>query len=139
MTSPVRLLAGLSRPVRSRVTELAAEALTDRDLVRVASQRGHAKGATMHIESVTIRNILGFGSDRTGIDRDPALTARIGNNGSAKTAACQALQRVSGIRTEERSVRVDDVHIPADENVDAAVADRDQLRALVSPSRSTQR
>jgi putative ATP-dependent endonuclease of OLD family len=79
----------------------------------------------MHIESVTIRNFLCFGSDRTRIDLDPALTALIGNNGSGKTAASQALQRVFGISTNERSVRVDDFHIPADENVDAAVTDRD--------------
>lgn len=105
--------------------ELAAEARSDREVVPVASQHEYAKGAMMHIESVTIRNFRCFGSGRTRIALDPAMTALIGNNGSGKTAACQALQRVFGISTDERSVRVDDFHVPADESTDAGVTSRD--------------
>lgn len=78
----------------------------------------------MHIETVTLRNFRCFG-DRTRIVLDPALTALIGNNGAGKTAACQALQRVFGISSDERQVRVDDFHVPADESTDAGVTSRD--------------
>ncbi|WP_284753195.1 AAA family ATPase [Arthrobacter sp. efr-133-R2A-120] len=69
----------------------------------------------MYIESVTLRNFRSFGEQRTRIDLQPDLTAFIGNNGTGKTAVCQALQRVFGISSEERTVRLDDFHIVPDE------------------------
>lgn len=79
----------------------------------------------MHIESVTLKNFRCFGENPTRIDLDSALTALIGNNGSGKTAACLALQRVFGTTSDERVVRVDDFHVPADESTDAEVTSRD--------------
>lgn len=79
----------------------------------------------MHVESLTLQNFRCFGSSPTRIELNSTLTALIGNNGSGKTAACQALQRVFGITADERTVRVDDFHVPADEAVDADVTSRD--------------
>lgn len=78
----------------------------------------------MHIESVRLRNFRCFGDKPEEIQFEPNLTALIGNNGSGKTAACQALQRVFGISSDERSVRLDDFHVPADENAEEEVTTR---------------
>ncbi|WP_426975990.1 ATP-dependent nuclease [Pseudarthrobacter sp. O4] len=78
----------------------------------------------MHIESVTLRNFRCFGDEPEKIEFEPDLTAFIGNNGSGKTAACQALQRVFGISAEERSVRLDDFHVPPDGSGDEEVTTR---------------
>jgi putative ATP-dependent endonuclease of OLD family len=69
----------------------------------------------MHIESVVLRNFRCFGDQRTRIMLGPGLTAFIGANGAGKTAACQALQRLFGITSDDRSVRIDDFHVPAGE------------------------
>ncbi|MGQ4615176.1 AAA family ATPase [Nocardia sp. R7R-8] len=71
----------------------------------------------MFIESVTLDNFQCFGPGRTTIRFDDGLTAFVGPNGSGKTAACQALLRLFGITTHERTVRVDDFHVPANETV----------------------
>ena len=57
----------------------------------------------MHIESVVLRNFQCFGDQRTRIILEPGMTAFIGANGVGKTAACQPLQRLFGITSEESS------------------------------------
>lgn len=79
----------------------------------------------MHIESITLRNFRCFGDQRTTIELGPALTAFIGNNGAGKTVACQALQRMFGISSDERTVRLDDFHVPADESTGDQITNRD--------------
>ncbi|MCS4592704.1 AAA family ATPase [Brevibacterium sediminis] len=69
----------------------------------------------MHIESMLLRNFRCFGNQATPVTLESTLTALIGTNGTGKTAACQALQRIFGISAEERSIRVDDFHVPATE------------------------
>lgn len=66
----------------------------------------------MHIESIRLRNFRCFGNEPVLIDFAPDLTALIGSNGTGKTAACMALQRMFGISSEERTIRADDFHIP---------------------------
>jgi putative ATP-dependent endonuclease of the OLD family len=46
---------------------------------------------------------------------DAGLTTFIGVNGTGKTAACEALLRLFGITGQERTIRRDDFHVPADE------------------------
>lgn len=69
----------------------------------------------MHIESLVLRNFRCFGDQRTLISLESGLTPFIGSNGAGKTAACQALQRLFGITNTERTVRIDDFHVPAGE------------------------
>jgi len=67
------------------------------------------------LESVTLRSFQCFGPKQTTINLNPELTSFIGANGAGKTAACQALLRLFGVTANERQVRVDDFHVPADE------------------------
>jgi putative ATP-dependent endonuclease of OLD family len=69
----------------------------------------------MFIERVTLNNFRCFGPQPTQIDLDPQLTALIGGNGSGKTAVCQALLRMFGVTQDQRLVRIDDFHVPAEE------------------------
>lgn len=69
----------------------------------------------MYVESVTLQNFRSFGDRRSTITFDSGLTAFIGTNGTGKTAACQALQRVFGITSDERTVRLDDFHVSSAE------------------------
>ncbi|MED7928813.1 AAA family ATPase [Nonomuraea sp. LP-02] len=69
----------------------------------------------MYIESITLQNFQCFGPNKTEIGIDAGFTALIGGNGSGKTAACQALVRLFGVSTGDRTVRVDDFHVPAGE------------------------
>lgn len=69
----------------------------------------------MYIESLVLQNFRCFGNQRTVISLEPGLTPFIGANGAGKTAACQALQRLFGVTLDERTVRVDDFHVPARE------------------------
>jgi putative ATP-dependent endonuclease of OLD family len=69
----------------------------------------------VHIESLTLTNFRCFGPEPERINLDASLTALIGSNGTGKTAACHALQRVFGISTDERTLRPDDFHVPANE------------------------
>ncbi|WP_016890821.1 ATP-dependent nuclease [Mycobacteroides abscessus] len=72
----------------------------------------------MHIESVKLTNFQCFGATSTTVDLDDQLTAFVGGNGSGKTAVCGALMRLFGITNDQRTIQVDDFHVPADE-VDA--------------------
>lgn len=69
----------------------------------------------MHIETVTLTNFRCFGAQPARIDLDPQLTALIGGNGAGKTAVCQALMRMFGVSQEQRLVRIEDFHVPLDE------------------------
>lgn len=69
----------------------------------------------MYIESLVLQNFQCFGDQRTVIGLESGLTPFIGSNGTGKTAACHALQRLFGITIEERTVRIDDFHVPASE------------------------
>jgi putative ATP-dependent endonuclease of the OLD family len=69
----------------------------------------------MYIESLVLENFQCFGNRRTVINLEQGLTPLIGSNGTGKTAACQALQRLFGITTDERTIRTDDFHVPAGE------------------------
>ena len=69
----------------------------------------------MFIEKVVVENFKCFGAGRSTVRLEDGLTTFIGVNGSGKTAACQALLRLFGITGQERTVRRDDFHVPADE------------------------
>ncbi|MFB6477497.1 ATP-dependent endonuclease [Streptomyces virginiae] len=69
----------------------------------------------MFIEKLVLENFKCFGPGRTSLRLDRGMTAFIGANGSGKTAACEALLRLFGISGQERSVRVDDFHVPVGE------------------------
>ncbi|GJF33653.1 chromosome segregation protein SMC [Kitasatospora sp. NE20-6] len=70
----------------------------------------------MFIEKLVLENFKCFGPGRTTIRLDSGMTAFIGANGAGKTAACEALLRLFGITTQERTVRVDDFHVPLREH-----------------------
>ena len=74
----------------------------------------------MFIEKFVLENFKCFGPGRTSIRLGPGMTAFIGANGSGKTAACEALLRLFGISGQERTVRVDDFHVPVDETTTPA-------------------
>lgn len=69
----------------------------------------------MYIESLTLTNFQCFGPVPVRIDLDPVLTVMIGVNGAGKTAAFEGLLRLFGITQEQREIRGDDFHVPADE------------------------
>ena len=69
----------------------------------------------MKIESLSIQNFRCFGPDRTKINLDSVVTVFVGGNGSGKTAVFQALSRLFGVTTGQRTVRRRDFHLPADQ------------------------
>lgn len=69
----------------------------------------------MFIEKVVLDNFRCFGSGRSTVRLEDGLTTFIGANGSGKTAVCEALRRLFGITGQERTIRRDDFHVPADE------------------------
>lgn len=69
----------------------------------------------MFIERVVLDNFKCFGPGRAVVRLDEGLTTFIGANGSGKTAVCEALLRLFGITGQERTVRVGDFHVPAEE------------------------
>ncbi|WP_315753999.1 MULTISPECIES: ATP-dependent nuclease [unclassified Bradyrhizobium] len=69
----------------------------------------------MKIESVLIKNFRCFGPDARRIALEQSVTVFVGNNGSGKTAAFQALSRLFGVTTGQRLVRRQDFHIGADQ------------------------
>jgi putative ATP-dependent endonuclease of OLD family len=71
----------------------------------------------MKIESVSLRGFRCFGPKGTKIRIDRCLTAFIGGNGSGKTAVFQALSRLFGVTPAQRTVRRQDFHLPADQQV----------------------
>ncbi|HEY7224646.1 MAG TPA: AAA family ATPase [Micromonosporaceae bacterium] len=69
----------------------------------------------MFIEKLVLENFQCFGPGCAEVALGPELTALVGANGSGKTAACLALLRLFGVSTQERAIRADDFHVPADE------------------------
>jgi len=65
----------------------------------------------MRIESVTLENFQAFGPNPVTFTVEPDLTALIGTNGTGKTAACRALQRMFGVSSDERAIRAEDFHV----------------------------
>ena len=76
----------------------------------------------MYIERLVLSGFRGFGPEPTTINLTPGLTAFLGANGAGKTAAMQAMQRLFGITADQRRLRRQDFHIPANE--DAAPGQR---------------
>lgn len=68
----------------------------------------------MKIEQVSIRNFRSFGPETTSIVFEAAVTCLVGSNGAGKTALFQALSRMFGVGSSQRTVRQQDFHIPAD-------------------------
>jgi len=56
-------------------------------------------------------NFRCFGPEETLINMDPGLTALVGGNGSGKTAVFEALSRLFGINSRQRSVMRRDFHL----------------------------
>ena len=84
-------------------------------VVKVTEVLSTLTGEVMYIESLVLQNFRCFGNQRTVIPLGPELTPFIGSNGAGKTAACQALQRLFGITNDERTIRIDDFHVPPGE------------------------
>ncbi|MPY99975.1 MAG: AAA family ATPase [Actinophytocola sp.] len=70
----------------------------------------------MFLERLTMTNFQCFGPAATTICFDQQLTAMLGPNAAGKTAACQALLRLFSIVGDQRRIRVEDFHIPDDED-----------------------
>jgi hypothetical protein len=69
----------------------------------------------MKIEKVTITNFRCFGPRGTKIKLESGVTAFVGGNGCGKTAVFQALSRLFGVASAQRSVRRQDFHLPANQ------------------------
>ena len=69
----------------------------------------------MYLESLILSNFRCFGPDSCRIDFPDTLTTFVGLNGSGKTATMQALQRLFGVTTDQRRIRKQDFHVPANE------------------------
>jgi len=69
----------------------------------------------MFLERLTLANFQCFGPVPTTIRFDSRLTAMLGANAAGKTAACQALLRLFSVVNEQRQLRVEDFHVPNDE------------------------
>ena len=70
----------------------------------------------MFLERLTLTNFQCFGPEATPIRFDHQLTAMLGSNAAGKTAACQALLRLFSIVGDQRRIRVEDFHVPDDED-----------------------
>jgi putative ATP-dependent endonuclease of the OLD family len=58
----------------------------------------------MKIESVTIKGFRCFGNEPTTVKLSQGITALVGANGSGKTALLEALLRVFGITSKQRTI-----------------------------------
>jgi putative ATP-dependent endonuclease of OLD family len=67
----------------------------------------------MKLESISIKNFRCFGP-LGKIAFESGVTTFVGGNGSGKTAAFQALSRLFGVTTGQRTVRRQDFHLAAD-------------------------
>lgn len=76
---------------------------------------GEEGAGTVHLEQITLTNFQCYGPEPCTITFDRQLTALIGVNGSGKTAAIQAILRLFSIVPDQREVRPEDFHVPADE------------------------
>ncbi|MBW4512131.1 MAG: AAA family ATPase [Scytonematopsis contorta HA4267-MV1] len=66
----------------------------------------------MKIESVTIKGFRCFGNEPTTVRLSRGITALVGANGSGKTALLEALLRVFGITSKQRTILRSDFYVP---------------------------
>lgn len=69
----------------------------------------------MILERLILTNFRCFGPQSITIDMAPGLTAFVGLNGSGKTAVMQALLRLFSVISDQRRIKRQDFHVPADE------------------------
>src|SRR6266542_977451 len=69
----------------------------------------------MKLESIYIHNFRCFGPNGSRIEFEPGLTAFVGGNGSGKTAVFQAISRLFGITSSQRTVWRQDFHLAVDQ------------------------
>src|SRR5580658_6210454 len=65
----------------------------------------------MQLDYIILQNFRCFGPTPEVIRFDPALTTLVGDNGSGKTAALLALQRMFGIMPRGRELVRQDFHV----------------------------
>lgn len=68
----------------------------------------------MQLDTITIKNFHCFGPDGISIDLADPVTTLIGANGSGKTAVFQALSRMFGIGSGNRTLEKTDFHLPSE-------------------------
>lgn len=71
----------------------------------------------MRLLKLKIKNFKCFGEKVTEIPFED-MTVFVGENGCGKTAAMEALSRMFGMSTRERTIHRQDFHIPNDANID---------------------
>jgi putative ATP-dependent endonuclease of OLD family len=91
----------------------------------------------MFLERLTLINFQCFGPEPTTIRFDTQLTAMLGGNAAGKTAACQALSRLFSVVGDQRQIRVEDFHVPDDEEEAPATRARASKQSSRSPSSRT--
>lgn len=70
----------------------------------------------MIIEKIKLQNFRCFGSKVVELDFQNELTVFVGGNGSGKTALLQAVSRLFGTSSSQRSIQRRDFHIPLGQN-----------------------
>ena len=68
----------------------------------------------MKIEKIRVQNFRCFGHEVEELNFDEVLSTFVGGNGSGKTAMLQAVSRLFGTSSTQRSVQRRDFHIPVD-------------------------
>ena len=68
----------------------------------------------MKIEKIKLQNFRCFGHEVVELNFEEELTILVGGNGSGKTAVLQAVSRLFGTSSAQRSVQRRDFHIPID-------------------------
>ena len=68
----------------------------------------------MQLDTIAIKNFHCFGPDGVSIELADPVTALIGANGSGKTAVFQALSRMFGIGSGNRTLEKTDFHLPSE-------------------------
>ncbi|EMM5415966.1 AAA family ATPase [Citrobacter amalonaticus] len=66
----------------------------------------------MKIENIRIQNFRCFGHEIIELNFEEVLTVFVGGNGSGKTAVLQAVSRLFGTSSAQRSIQCRDFHIP---------------------------
>lgn len=68
----------------------------------------------MKIEKIRLKNFRCFGNEVVELKFEEILTALVGGNGSGKTAVLQAVSRLFGTSSAQRTIQRRDFHIPVD-------------------------